>query len=284
MSHFKVAIASAALVSTYTLARPVPTKAEAGDAAVKRMDLSRPGDVAPEFDFSGQIRFAGCSGSVVSFGQPKTANAVALTNGHCIGMMGGDPNAVIVNRPYASSANIYYNAEETVRAKTTKILYGIIQPHDIAFLELDKTYEELEKLGIRSRLVSPAMATVGTTIVLASGYWDSVATCDVEAIIFEIREDKWVNSNSYKYHCDAQHGTSGSPLINAETGEVVGANYTGNDDGEECTYNNPCEVDENGNINVDQGANYGDQVYKIMTCLNASKDIDLQVAGCSLPK
>ena len=77
---------------------------------------------------------------------------------------------------------------------------------------------------------------------------------------------------------------SGSPLISARTNLIIGVNYTGNDAGERCTYNNPCEVDENGNVTVEEGAGYGDQIYKILTCVNTTGNFDLTVLGCLLPK
>jgi hypothetical protein len=220
----------------------------------------------------------------VNFGQAETVKAILLTNGHCIGMMDGDPNAVIVNKPFSSRASLYVTPQRTVPAQVTHVVYGLIQPNDIAFLRLDQTYAELAAKGVKSRRIADKMAAVGTDIALASGYFGTVVTCKVEAIIHEIHEDVWVNTDSYKYHCKADHGTSGSPLVNLATNEIVGVNYTGNDNGEQCTYNNPCEVDAQGNITVEQGANYGDQVYKIMTCLGADHELDMTTAGCLLPK
>ena len=236
-----------------------------------------------EIDFSGQASLGNCSGSVVSFGQAESAKAVLLTNGHCIGMMDGDPNQVIVNRSYQRSVQLYKDKKNMIAASVTKILYGLIQPHDIAFLELSDTYSALKAKGVVARIVGEKMAEVGTDIALATGLFNYVSTCQVEAIIYQIKEDVWTNSNSYKYHCRAGHGTSGSPLIDVKTGEVIGVNYTGNDDGERCTMNNPCEVDPAGNVVVEKGAGYGDQVYKIMDCLNEDRLIDLTVSGCLLP-
>ena len=78
-------------------------------------------------------------------------------------------------------------------------------------------------------------------------------------------------------------GTSGSPIIHAETYEVIGINNTGNENGGKCTLNNPCEVDEQGNITVTKGASYGQQLFQIYTCLNDQGQFDLTVEGCKLP-
>ncbi len=280
--HRYLGILGLIFASTTASARPLPAFMSSDDPLTIFRRTNRVSDTF--FDFSGQAKLPGCSGSVVSFGQADTARAVVLTNGHCIGMMYGEPNAVIVSKPYNSNIALYIDSDRTIPAKAVRILYGLIQPHDIAFLELDQTYAALAAQGVRSRKIAAAIAPVGTDIALASGYFNSVNTCRVEAIIHEIHESGWINTNSYKYHCRAQHGTSGSPLVDLVTGEVIGVNYTGNDDGEQCTFNNPCEVDEQGNISVEQGADYGDQIYKVMTCLNAAREIDLSATGCELPK
>lgn len=273
------------LVSVSVFARPLPGPTEANVRTLLEVFRSTLDDASVEdFDFSGIASLPGCSGSLVTFGQDETANAVIMTNGHCIGMMAGDPKEVIVNRPYAISVSLYVDRHTKVRTKSTRILYGLLQPHDVAFLELNQTYSQLAAKGIRARPISFSMARVGTRIAIASGYWNKIYTCRIEAIVHEIHEAGWVNTQSYKYYCNTAHGTSGSPVIDLATGDIVGVNYTGNDSGERCTMDNPCEVDESGNITVDKGAGYGDQVYKVMTCLNAAREIDLTVDGCTLPK
>lgn len=72
--------------------------------------------------------------------------------------------------------------------------------------------------------------------------------------------------------------------MSTSNGEVIGVNNTGNEDGERCTLNNPCEVDANGNITVDQGAAYGQQTWWFYTCLTATRTLDLNKAGCQLAK
>jgi len=167
--------------------------------------------------------------------------------------------------------------------RSTRILYASINSLDIALVELSKTYQELAQKGVRSRRIASNPLPVGSLMVMASGFFRSATSCAVLGIIPFIREDDYLNLDSYKYReCDARHGTSGSPLIDAATGEVVGVNYTGNDDGERCTFNNPCEVDQAGRVTVDQGAGYGDPVHKIMTCLNAQKEFDVTKTGCEL--
>lgn len=237
-----------------------------------------------DFDFSGQASPSGCSGSVVSFGQADTAKAVLMTNAHCVGMLSVPPDTIFRDRPYSTNVRLYQDRTRSINVRSTRILYGTIHIYDLALVELNATYKELAEQGVRSRKVASAPLAVGSPIVMASGYFRTATNCSILAIIPFIHEDEYRNINSYKYReCDARHGTSGSPLIDAVTGEIVGINYTGNDDGERCTYNNPCEVDESGNVTVDKGAGYGDPVHQIMTCLDEQKELDLTQAGCALP-
>jgi V8-like Glu-specific endopeptidase len=82
--------------------------------------------------------------------------------------------------------------------------------------------------------------------------------------------------------CETIHGTSGSPVIVAGTRRVVGINSTGNDSGERCTMNNPCEVSENGQVYVERGRSYADQTWVVTTCLDSRSRIDVKVPGCLL--
>jgi hypothetical protein len=82
--------------------------------------------------------------------------------------------------------------------------------------------------------------------------------------------------------CETIHGTSGSPILSARTGRVVGINSTGNESGERCMMDNPCEVSESGQIYVEKGRSYGDQTYVFYSCLNARGKLDLNREGCQL--
>ena len=60
--------------------------------------------------------------------------------------------------------------------------------------------------------------------------------------------------------CTPSHGGSGSPIVLRDGVTVVGVHSTGNDNGEQCTANNPCEVAADGSVTVRRGARYGQQV------------------------
>jgi len=73
-------------------------------------------------------------------------------------------------------------------------------------------------------------------------------------------------------------------VIDDATGKVVAVNNTGNEDGQRCTDNNPCEVDVNGTVTVREGINYAQQTYGIVPCIGTGNQIDLNRSGCALPK
>jgi hypothetical protein len=239
--------------------------------------LKRP---ATDQELSGMISM-GCSGAVVRFKEDPAAKALVLTNGHCVGFV--DPGDFYSDRPYARSMRIYSRDGRSHRFSTTRIVYATMTVTDIAIVELNATYAQLSQLGIDSYQIAGPGAAVGDDIRLVSGFFQTSEECDIDAIIYELREADWTFRGSYKYsRCPAGHGTSGSPLISRNSGQIVGINNTRNDDGERCTFNNPCEVDEEGNITIDYMVNYGQRTDLILACIDAAGAFDLQVDGCEL--
>jgi hypothetical protein len=97
-----------------------------------------------------------------------------------------------------------------------------------------------------------------------------------------LREDVWTWHDSVRYNtgCSPIHGTSGSPIVDLASNQLVGINNTGNDDGGMCTLDNPCEVDPDGTTHETQGQSYGQETYWFNTCLTATNSLDLNKAGC----
>src|SRR4051812_8787393 len=178
-----VGILGLLLVGQSAFARPIPTPAETAnfESIAREQRAAQKDDFA--FDYSGVAALPGCSGSLVSLGQDDSAKGVVLTNGHCVGLMDGDPHAVTVDRPYNANVSLYIDQQHTVAAKANRLIYGIMMPNDIAFLQLDKSYKDLAAKGVKARKIAPAIAAVGTDIALASGYFGTVVSCKVEKII-----------------------------------------------------------------------------------------------------
>ena len=123
-------------------------------------------------------------------------------------------------------------------------------------------------------------------IEIVSGYWDRGYSCAIDAFIYNLKEGDWLFKDSVRYTdgCDTIGGTSGSPIIAKGTRSVIAINNTANEDGQRCTVNNPCEVNQEGTITVLKDKKYGQQTFNIYSCLSPDFGIDLTRAGCVLAK
>ena len=250
----------------------------------------KPALAAPGADFTGIASLSNCSASLVRYAESaSTDKALVLTNGHCY--EGGflNPGQVLVNR--SSTRSITLLKPDSSRAGTvraSRILYGTMTKTDMIVYEVNETYASIKtRLNVNPLTLAKQGPANGAGMAVVSGYWKRIYTCSVQATIPQLREGDWTWQSSIKYlqpGCETIGGTSGSPVVSTSTGEVIGVNNTGNEDGQRCTVNNPCEVDAAGNITVDQGAAYGQQTWWLYTCLTATRTIDLNKAGCQLQK
>lgn len=239
--------------------------------------------------FAGTVALSNCSGSVVRTpdSQPDDP-ALVLSNGHCLETGFPAPGAVLVNRSSSRSftlLNASGSGIGTVRA--SKIAYGTMTDTDISVYQLTSTYAQIESTyGIKALELNTAHPVQGTAITVVSGYWKRTYSCNVDGFVYRLKEGGWTWKDSVRYTsaCQTIGGTSGSPVIDDATGKVVAVNNTGNEDGQQCTDNNPCEVDEDGQVTVRQGINYAQETYGIAACIGAGNVFDLDRAGCTLPK
>ena len=242
------------------------------------------------YDFEGIVKLSNCSGSLVAFnGQPTSSKAIVMTNGHCIQKPGGylNPGEVWVNRPIKRKMQIFDSSMSLMTVDATSILYATMTYTDIAFYELKQTYQEIANTaGIRPLLMSATHPQERISIEVISGYWDRGYSCEIDGFVFKMKEGDWTFNDSIRYTetCDIIGGTSGSPVIERGTRNVVGINNTSNESGLNCTLNNPCEVDPQGDITVRKGNGYGQQTYIAYGCLTPDFKFDLSKSGCKLPR
>ncbi|MGW2562457.1 S1 family peptidase [Streptomyces sp. NPDC001514] len=240
-------------------------------------------------DFAGTVALSNCSGSVVRTpdSQPNDP-ALVLSNGHCLETGFPAPGQVLVDRPSSRSFGLLNSAGTRVGTlRASKIAYGTMTDTDISLYELTRTYAQIEsRYGIKALELNAAHPVQGTAIKVVSGYWKRIYSCNIDGFAYRLKEGAWTWKDSVRYTstCDVIGGTSGSPVIDVATGKVVAVNNTGNEDGGRCTDNNPCEVDENGNVTVRQGINYAQQTYIVVPCVGTGNKIDLSRPGCTLPK
>ncbi|MBT1095385.1 serine protease [Streptomyces chartreusis] len=248
-----------------------------------------PNAKAKAVNFAGTVSLSNCSGSVVRFPASEDNDpALVMSNGHCLetGMPG--PGEVVVDRASSRTfglLNASGNKVATLRA--SKIAYGTMTDTDVSIYQLTTTYAQIKSsYGINALTMADSHPTAGTAITVASGYWKRLYSCNIDGFAYRLKEGDWTFKDSVRYTsaCNTIGGTSGSPVIDQATNKVVAVNNTGNEDGQRCTVNNPCEVDESGNVTVRQGINYAQETYQIPACFGVDNKLDLNAGGCVLPK
>ena len=274
-----------ALSSTATWAFP-----KAPFNALEKSNLKSFSALDSEYDFEGIVKLSNCSGSLVAFnGQSLESKAIVMTNGHCISAPGGflKPGEVWANRSAPRKMKVYDSKMKLHNIEATKILYATMTNTDLAYYELNESYNDIMKrTKVRPFLLDSARPLAGISIDIISGYWDRGYSCEIDGFVFAMKEDAWTFTDSVRYTpgCNTIGGTSGSPIIARGERRVVAINNTSNESGRRCTMNNPCEFDEAGQVTVRKGVRYGQQTYHTYSCLTPDFRIDLNRAGCELPR
>lgn len=238
---------------------------------------------------AGTVALSNCSGSVIRFpNSAATDPALVLSNGHCLETGFPEPGEVIVDQASTRTFGLLNSAGTRVATlRASKVAYSTMTDTDVTIYQLTSTYATiLSSYGISALTVQDTHPTVGTAITVASGYWKRLYNCNIDGFAYRLKEGDWTWKDSIRYTsaCNTIGGTSGSPVIDQATGKVVAVNNTGNEDGETCTLNNPCEVDASGNVTIHPGINYAEETYLIPACFTTGNKLNLSASGCALPK
>ncbi|GAA2073693.1 serine protease [Streptomyces albiaxialis] len=281
MKRSLVSTLAAALFGAAALAGIATSPAAAQEAPAKAK--------AKTPTFEGTVALSNCSGSVVKLkGSKATDKALVLSNGHCLqeGMPGA--GEVVVNKKTSRDFTLLKaDGSDAGKIHSDKIAYATMTDTDISLYETTSTYKDIKKkYGIDALKLDPQHPRQGRAITVVSGYWKETFGCAVDGFAYRLKEADWTWKDSIRYtmDCQTKGGTSGSPVVDNKTGKVVGVNNTHNEDGEECTLNNPCEVDKNGEVTVRHLNAYGQQTYLITPCFGKGNKLDLDNPRCVLPK
>ncbi|MFF7383254.1 serine protease [Streptomyces griseoluteus] len=251
--------------------------------------LAAPQARAVTVDFAGTVSLSNCSGSVVRL--PNSADsdpALVLSNGHCLETGFPQPGQVITGQSSSRTFGLLNSAGTKVATlRANQVVYSTMTDTDVTLYRLTTSYAAIKSsYGINALPLSDTHPVAGSAIKVVSGYWKRTYSCNADGFVYRLKEGGWTWKDSLRYTaaCDTIGGTSGSPVIDTATGKVVAVNNTGNEDGQSCTENNPCEVDQNGKVTVRQGINYAQETYQIPACFTTGNKLNLGAAGCTLPK
>lgn len=248
-----------------------------------------PATMSADFNFEGILTLSNCSGSLIALeGAADSEQALVLTNGHCLESGMPAPGEVVTRRPSSRSFKVLdADARIIGRVSAEQIVYSTMTGTDMTIYRLRQTYAQIqERFNVRPFVLASAHPSKGTNIEVVSGYWKRGYRCGIDMFVHRLDEGGYSMMDSIRYTnpgCEVIGGTSGSPIIQAGTRTVIGVNNTGNEDGERCTMNNPCEIDANGTVSFKKGLSYGQQTYLLYGCLNERRELDLARPGCQLP-
>ena len=243
----------------------------------------------PDQDFQGIVALSNCSGSLVRFTTSKPDDkGLILTNGHCLEGALLKPGESLADRPSDRSFSLV-GAGGTARRATLQasaLIYATTSMTDMALYRLTESYAEIERsYGAQARTIAEQRAKAGASVKIISGYWHSKLPCTIDGFVHELKEQGlvWRDAIRYDAACDVIDGTSGAPIVDVISGEVVGISNTGNDGGVLCSLNNPCENDEASHVAAIRGRNYGQQTHWLYACLTSENRLKLDLPGCMLP-
>jgi len=282
MQHFLLTAFSLFFVATAANAFPISKLG--GPISVSQLTSFADQD----FDFNGIVELSNCSGSIVRFETSvDTDFAYVLTNGHCLESGFAKPGEFTSHTPVSREFDLLNSAAESIgNVYASEIAYSTMTGTDITLYKLSSTYAEIKaNFGVTPLTLSSQAPAEQTKIQVLSGYWQRGYACAIEKIVAHLKEADWTFDKSLRYSrpgCETIPGTSGSPVLAAGTRNVIAINNTGNDNGERCTEDNPCEVNDDGTIYFEKGLSYAQQTALIYTCLDKNREIDLTMAGCAL--
>jgi hypothetical protein len=232
--------------------------------------------------FDGIVKFPGCSGALVQLDSQTRANALVLTNGHCVSE--ASANSFAQNMPPINrQLTVYSKSGAGIAITVKRMIYSTMTGTDLGLIELDQTYAELREKNVHAYSLSKEPAKIGAKIEMISGFFKTIENCRIDVVAHSLREGPFLWNHSYGYDgCKSIKNTSGSPLVDSDSHKIIGLNNTRNLQGEECTLDNPCEVNAEGTTTVVRGRSYGQQSYQLLQCIDDSGGFNLNLKSCTL--
>jgi hypothetical protein len=251
-------------------------------------------------NFRGAVEIFNCSGALVRWANSRPNDpAMMLTNGHCLNPSdkGGAAGArftreVVVNQPDARPVTLLdRSGDDRGVVIATRVLYSTSFKTDVGLYTLRRTYAEIrDRFNLRALTISAAPPAADAAVLMPSGFSRTEYDCDLNGQAFRLFNDDFHWRHSIRLArsstCHTIRGTSGSPLVDPGSREVVGVNNAINvsaPGSPRCSIS-LCEETKGGHISVHPHRRYAQQTWWLTTCVGAHRRLDLDVSGCLLPK
>ncbi len=255
---------------------------------------------ANHIKFNGIARVGNCTGALIETGGTGQAPAYLLTAAHCIEYQGGyfPPQGVFFDIS-VSPLSVYFNyyadliLEDNLMTEVVKkVKYATMDNQDIALLELDTTLVTLKEKGIHAYKISESLPQEGNLVKLIGVPITGVSQLGIRKAVcrfgkkVSLREKDFSFSHSYRHHCSSVGGSSGSPLFDFYSSEIIAVNNTAVNDtslGQEpCSLNRPCEVQDGENKVVAIEENYAQVANLFANCFDSNGFFSEELETCSL--
>lgn len=230
-----------------------------------------------------------CSGTLIRLKRMIDQPAVLLTNGHCAQKKLIEPGTALANVRYdRSPISIYFGGTEPEPVTPNRVLYATMTGSDLALIELEETYRELEIRGARVYELSDSAADSKeeTPVQLVAGFQKEKQLCKISHVVIKLMEDEWTYEDAIALAdpCPVEGGWFGAPLLDPTTLKIVAILNSTNVKGGLCTIDNPCEVLPGGERLAFRGRAYAQKTIDILGCVDLNGALSFDQPGCKLLK
>ena len=226
-----------------------------------------------------------CTAWLLGTGAPATAPAVAVTAGRCVG---AEPYEVL-SGVALHGATVDFHAfapvssagdPGLVTAKATTVLWASTRWSDLALLQLDSTYGELDAAGIKpvAPVATPAQGTkvlaasVSVTGIPVDQQYTRATTCAVGANVGTLAGPTLLTDQRATDCHGLLGGSEGAPVFNpagAAVAMVTGSTVAAQD-AASCGPTTPCEVAA-GKVATRANTTYVQPVAGLLECWDAGR-------------
>lgn len=242
--------------------------------------------------FSSTIRLSNCSAFLVRFPSSRSSDrAMMMTAGHCwLEGRGLYDTKTVAHRPSSIEGTVLgRRGNEIGTVRTSRLIYATEEGTDLALYRLTGSFADVRtRTGARPLTLAASGPAPGSRLVMPAAGPGILYHCSVQAIVPSLLETGWTWHDAVRFtpgdpRCQTINGTSGSPLIDRRSGQVVALNNTiAPDDMTSCDAGRPCEVSAGGTRSAVPGARYAEQTSAVLSCVTPRRTLGLGQPGCLL--